>query len=149
MMRTAIICATLVATSAAGSVALSVLHGIAPEYRVKAMAPAPAMPEQRFVIPTFAPATRDTAISSAVHQAPARPVLASTADWVPVVQAPVTDGGVLAEPVETVAQPVGIAKQTEVDGARQRATPQIVARATTAVSDTPTIKPTYLIGVYR
>jgi len=147
-MRSTIICATLVASSAAGSVALSVLHGIAPEYRVKAMAPSPEISEQRFVIPAFAPVSRDAAVSSAMLQTPAQPV-AATADGVPVVRASVSDDSVLAEPVETVTQAAVEIEQADVEDSPQPAAPRIVAQANSFVSDVPTIQLTYLIGVYR
>ena len=159
MIRSILICSALVASSAAGAVALSVMHDASPLDRsVRTLAPAPeATVEAAFVIPSFAPAPRPEPQQARV--APfASPELPAT-DAVPrvlpqvtsaeqqVVRPPITTKQV----VKTPAQTVRILKPRRKAAARRSSNlPVIVAQAPSfRASAQGAVEPQYLIGVFR
>ena len=176
MIRTLFICSALVASSAAGAVALSALHDATGDRQVRTLAPAPvATVEPRFVIPTFAPSQRvPEVVQVAVLDMPDMPS-APALDTSPVIPEAATGTAssdlleALDVPAEKSAADVHVpakkarpamkpavkkaarAVRTEtVRTFKQRTVrPVIVAQAPAFSAQQGALQPDYVIGVYR
>lgn len=176
MIRSLIICSALVASSAAGAVALSVLHDTTGDYSVRTLAPAPQeVIEPRFVIPTFAPAPKPAApvvIEAALHDAPVMPAIGNTmTDETPVAlsaptltvrpvapsiarSAPTPRATPVVKPRKVTPKAVANARAVRTQTVRtlqKRYNAPVIVSQTPAFSATArtTVAPEYLIGVYR
>lgn len=167
MIRSILICSALVASSAAGAVALSVIHDASPIDRsVRTLAPAPvASVETGFVVPAFAPASRPEPQQARV--APAASVEMPVADLAPrpaqqpaaaakspvvVKAAPVVRPPVAAKPVVTnqVRSARIIKPRRKAAAKRPTNLPVIVAQAPAFQAAAEGVaEPQYLIGVFR
>lgn len=177
MIRSLIICSALVASSAAGAVALSVLHDTTGDYTVRTLAPAPQETiEARFVIPTFAPAPKPAApvvMEAALRDAPVMPTIGGTVtDETPVsLSSPVLE--IVPAVVPSIAKSAPaprvrpVSKTTKITPSamataravrtqtvrtiQKRHSAPVIVTQTHAFSATarPSLAPEYLIGVYR
>lgn len=159
MIRPLLICSSLVASSAAGAVALSALHDAAGDRSVRTLAPEPvATVEPRFVIPTYAPSRKaPEEVQVALRDAPVLPA-AVAEDAVPAV-APVETAVVqqpeVAPVPRTVVAPttranVAVPQPRAKARAPRSAQPVIVAQAPSFLAqDGSAIQPDWVIGVYR
>lgn len=157
MIRSFILCATLVASSAAGAVALSVVHGAAFEMEVGNFA-APEL-EPSFVIPAFAPSTLQSVSGSVASMAQDAPVQ-ERAD--PVVEPVLAALGSPADSMEVIGPDAGVAPlrvpaKAVVERPRPnpqivqapRIVPQVAQEMARPVSRVTVVEPKYYIGVYR
>lgn len=166
MIRSLFICSALVASSAAGAVALSALHDATGDRSVRTLASVPTETiEARFVIPSYAPSQRaPEVIPAAVRNVPVQPS-ESLRDPVPaevLTHETLSDDTPEPQPLITPrARPVIAARPAVVHTApvrpqssaraKQRvAKPVIVAQvpAFTAQQQTA-LQPDWVIGVYR
>lgn len=164
------VCSALVASSAAGAVALSVLHDITGDRQVRTLSTDPVLQvEPRFVIPSYVPETTKSAVVEvALREAPEL-VETSGADTAPVAPAPVvvTDipsvtayvvprDEVLQQGAKPSASPKAVEaartvrKETVRSLQKRQIAPVIVAQSPAFIAHQPgTLQPGYSIGVYR
>ena len=166
MIRSLLICSSLVLASGAGAVALSALHDSTMTDRsARTLAPAPvAKVEPRFVIPTFAPATvqpEATVIQASLRAAPelTTNVLQDTSPATPSLtdaivpqslkQKAVASRVATPKPARHVATPTTLKPRYKAAAPRPTAAPIIVAQAPAFRASATAQEPDYLIGVFR